>query len=74
MISKMVDNLSKETRSRVMSSIKGKNTKPEITIRKILWSQGFHYRIHDRSIIGTPDISSKKENLTISWTDHRYGR
>ena len=61
----MVDNLSKETRSRVMSSIKGKNTKPETTIRKILWSQGFRYRIHDRSIIGTPDISSKKEKLAI---------
>ena len=61
----MVDNLSKETRSRVMSSIKGKNTKPETTIRKILWSQGFRYRIHDRSIVGTPDISSKKEKLAI---------
>jgi len=61
----MVDNLSKQTRSRVMTSIKSKNTKPEMVIRKILWLQGFRYRIHDRSIIGTPDISSKKAKLAI---------
>lgn len=43
----MVDNLSKEKRSKVMASIRGKNTKPELMIRKMLWSRGVRYRIHD---------------------------
>lgn len=61
----VLDNLSKEKRSKVMASIRGKNTRPEIMIRKMLWQKGLRYRIHDRSIIGTPDISSKKEKLAI---------
>jgi len=60
-----VDNLSKEKRSRVMASIRGKNTKPEITIRKLLWKEGVRYRIHDKSILGTPDISIKKDKVAV---------
>ena len=48
-----------------MSSIKGKNTKPELLIRKILWSQGLRYRIHDKTVFGTPDISNKTKNFVI---------
>ena len=48
-----------------MSSIRGKNTKPEIAIRKLLWSKGIRYRIHNRSIFGTPDIAIKKNKLAI---------
>lgn len=61
----MPDKFSKETRSRIMSSIRSKDTKPEITIRRILWSHGKRYRIHDKSIFGTPDISSKKNKVAI---------
>lgn len=61
----MTDNLSKEMRSKLMSSIRGKNTKPELTVRKMLWSKGFRYRIHDKSVCGTPDISNKKKKLAI---------
>lgn len=61
----MTDRYSKETRSRIMSSIRGKNTKPEITVRKILWSKGKRYRIHDKTIIGTPDISNKKKKIVV---------
>ena len=61
----MTDNLSKEVRSKIMSSIKGKNTRPEITIRKNLWSMGHRYRIHDRTVFGTPDISNKSRKIAV---------
>lgn len=61
----MTDNLSKEKRSKVMASIKGKDTKPELLLRKHLWVKGMRYRIHDKTIFGRPDISNKKKNLAI---------
>jgi len=48
-----------------MASIKGKNTKPELIIRKILWSNGLRYRIHDKSVYGAPDISNKRKKFAI---------
>jgi len=61
----MPDRFSKEVRSRIMSSIRGKNTKPEVTIRKLLWQNGKRYRIHDGSVFGTPDISNKSKNVAV---------
>lgn len=56
---------SKEARRKIMSSIRGKNTKPELTIRKMLWASGKRYRIHDKTVFGIPDISSKKKKVAI---------
>ena len=42
----MVDRISKEKRSKIMSAIRSKNTKPELALRKALWSKGLRYRIH----------------------------
>jgi DNA mismatch endonuclease (patch repair protein) len=39
-----------------MSRIQGKNTKPELLIRKFLWSQGLRYRLHVKKLPGKPDI------------------
>src|SRR5690349_21757646 len=61
----MVDNLSRKKRSKVMASIRGKNTRPELSIRKILWKKGKRYRIHDRTVFGTPDISNKSKKVAI---------
>jgi len=61
----MPDRFSKEVRSRIMSSIRGKNTKPELIVRKLLWSMGKRYRIHDSSVFGSPDISNKSRNVAI---------
>ena len=61
----MPDKFSKEVRSRIMSSIRGKNTKPELAVRKILWMQGKRYRIHDKSVFGTPDISNKSKRVAV---------
>jgi len=48
-----------------MSAIRAKNTKPETIVRKIIWSKGKRYRIHDKTIFGTPDISNKNKRLAI---------
>ena len=48
-----------------MASIRGKNTKPEIVVRKILWDHGFRYRIHDKTVFGKPDISNKSKKIAI---------
>jgi len=52
----MVDNLTPEQRSERMRRIRGKNTKPEIAVRKLLFSLGYRYRIHASSLPGKPDL------------------
>jgi len=42
----MVDRISKEARSKIMSAIRSKNTKPELVLRRALWSKGLRFRIH----------------------------
>lgn len=56
---------SKETRSYNMSRIKGKETKPEVMVRKFLFSQGFRYRKNDKRYPGTPDIVLPKYRTVI---------
>lgn len=60
-----MDVVSPHTRSRMMSGIKGKNTKPELLIRKALFRRGFRYRLHGRNIPGQPDLVLKKYNAVI---------
>lgn len=45
-----------EQRSFNMSQIKGKNTKPELLIRKWLWANGYRYRLHYKNLPGKPDL------------------
>lgn len=52
----MTDVVSPEKRSQMMAGIKGKNTKPEIAIRKALFALGLRYRIHDKRLPGKPDL------------------
>jgi len=61
----MTDIFTPEKRSEVMSKVKGKNTAPELLVRRELWKRGFRYRVHDRSLPGTPDISSKRHRLAV---------
>ena len=42
--------------SRIMASVSAKNTRPELLVRKRLWSLGYRYRVHPRGIFGRPDI------------------
>lgn len=52
----MSDNRTPESRSALMSRIGGKNTAPEMTVRRLLYSLGYRYRLHRRDLPGTPDI------------------
>ena len=52
----MADIVSAAVRSRMMGGIKGKNTKPEIVVRKHLFAAGFRFRLHRRDLPGAPDI------------------
>ena len=61
----MADIVSTEQRSRNMAAIRSKDTKPEIFIRKLLFSHGYRYRIGSKSIPGHPDIFLRKYNTAI---------
>ena len=54
-----------EQRSRNMSAIKSKNTKPEIAVRKVLHSMGFRFRLHRKDLPGSPDIVLPKYKTVI---------
>lgn len=61
----MVDVVDQKTRSRMMSGIRGKNTKPEILIRKALHAGGFRFRLHRKNLPGSPDIVLPKYRAVI---------
>ena len=61
----MVDVVSKEKRSQMMAGIRGKNTKPEIIVRKMLFANGYRFRINKKIGNARPDIVLPKWNLCI---------
>lgn len=52
----MVDIVDSATRSRMMANIRGKDTKPELLLRKAMHARGFRFRLHDRRLPGSPDL------------------
>ena len=58
-------------RSKIMSKIRGKNTKPELAFRKALYAAGYRYRIDYKKLIGKPDIVLKKYK-TVIFIDGEY--
>ena len=72
----MVDVMSAERRSLLMSRIRGKNTSPELKVRRLLWLSGFRYRLHSKGLPGKPDMVFAKRRAVIFvhgcfW--HRHG-
>jgi DNA mismatch endonuclease, patch repair protein len=61
----MADVHDKATRSYNMSRIKGKDTKPEMLVRRFLHAQGFRYRLHVKNLPGKPDIVLPKYKTII---------
>jgi DNA mismatch endonuclease (patch repair protein) len=51
-----MDRFNPEARSRLISSIHGKDTKPEMVVRRLLHTMGYCFRLHRRDLPGTPDI------------------
>ena len=65
------------TRSYNMSQVKGKNTKPELLVRKFLHANGFRYRLHVKDLPGKPDIVLPKYRTVIFvhgcfWHGHQH--
>ena len=61
----MADVHSREIRSYNMSRIKGKDTKPEMLVRRFLHGQGYRYRLHVKNLPGKPDIVLPKYKTII---------
>jgi DNA mismatch endonuclease (patch repair protein) len=61
----MPDIVTPEVRSRMMAGIRGKNTKPELLLRRGLHAAGFRFRLHDRTLPGTPDIVFPKYKAVL---------
>ncbi len=61
----MTDVHSKSTRSFNMSKIRGKDTKPEMVVRKYLFSKGLRYRLHDKKLPGKPDLVFPKYKKVV---------
>ena len=60
-----MDKLSPEQRHKNMASIRGKDTKPEMIVRKGLWSRGFRYRLNSPKLPGHPDLVLRKYRTCI---------
>ena len=72
----MADLLTPNQRSYSMSRIRGKNTKPEILVRKGLHARGFRFRLHNKKLPGSPDIVLPKYSVAIMvngcfWHGHK---
>lgn len=61
----MTDIVDSQTRSRMMAGIRGKDTKPELALRRSLHALGFRYRLHSKGIPGKPDIVLPKYKAVI---------
>ena len=61
----MADVMTPEQRSRCMAAIKGKDTKPEMIVRKYLFSRGLRYRVNNHKLPGSPDIVLKKYKTVV---------
>ena len=53
------------TRSQNMARVKSKNTKPEVSLRKLLWHKGFRYRLNYKELPGSPDLYIPKYKVAI---------
>lgn len=60
-----MDVLDPQKRSEVMARVRGKDTKPELRVRSYLHSCGLRYRIHDKRLPGTPDLSFPSRRIAI---------
>ena len=61
----MTDTMTAEQRHRCMSHIKGSGTKPELKVRRWLWSHGYRYRLNVKSVPGKPDIVMRPYRTAI---------
>ncbi|MFW5500928.1 MULTISPECIES: very short patch repair endonuclease [unclassified Maridesulfovibrio] len=61
----MADIVDSQTRSRMMAGVKGKNTKPEILVRKFLHRKGLRFRLHKKGLPGKPDLVFPSRKIAL---------
>lgn len=61
----MTDIVDQQTRSRMMAGIRGKDTKPELVLRRALHARGFRFRLHPKNIHGRPDLVLPKYRAVV---------
>lgn len=61
----MTDSLDKQSRSKVMSKVRHKDTRPEMVVRRLIHGLGFRYRLHAKDLPGKPDITFRKKRKVI---------
>jgi DNA mismatch endonuclease, patch repair protein len=74
-----MDRLTAEQRSALMARIRGKDTKPEMVVRRLVHGMGYRYLLHDRRLPGTPDLvfPSRRKAIFVHgcfWHGHDCGR
>ena len=75
----MTDTFTTSERSRIMAAVKGKDTTPEMLVRRLVHGLGFRYRLHVRSLPGCPDLVFPRLRKIINvsgcfWHMHGCGR
>ena len=60
-----MDTVKKSVRSRMMSGIRGKNTKPELVVRRYLHASGLRFRLHKKGLPGRPDLVLARWNVVV---------
>ncbi|MGE5563557.1 MAG: very short patch repair endonuclease [Bacillota bacterium] len=61
----MTDTLTRKERSARMARVRGRDTKPEMVVRRLVHGLGFRYRLHDRRLPGAPDLVFKSRRKAI---------
>lgn len=61
----MADRVTPDKRSRMMAQVKGRNTRPEIVVRRVLHGMGYRFRLHRKDLPGCPDIVLPKHHKII---------
>lgn len=61
----MADVVDAATRSRMMSGIRGRDTRPEMVVRRALFAAGFRFRLHRRDLPGAPDIALPGRKIAV---------
>ncbi|WP_438767866.1 very short patch repair endonuclease [Kushneria sp. TE3] len=61
----LVDVVDAATRSRMMAGIQGKNTQPELLVRRYLHACGYRFRLHRRDLPGTPDLTLPRYRCVV---------
>ena len=61
----IMDHVSKESRSKNMAKIRGKNTNLELKVRQLVWRLGYRYRLYNRNLPGTPDLVFSQRRKVI---------